>query len=82
MPQNDTMPLMMAWRMPPMPLMTAMMQLPIVCSADRIYVLSATTCRAVGNFGCFIRKRERHPCWRFRLVVRWFCEASCCVAWV
>lgn len=36
MPQKETIPLMMAWRMPPMPLMTAMMQLPMVARADLI----------------------------------------------
>lgn len=36
-PQKRTMALMMAWRIPPMPLITAMMASPIVRTAALIY---------------------------------------------
>jgi len=51
MPQKLTMPEMMAWRMPPMPEMTAMMQLPIVRNMLVI-------CRETSQTGTFFEKRD------------------------
>ena len=52
MPQKLTMPEMMAWRMPPMPEITAMMQLPIVRNMlwiCRMYVRSLVVCSMIAG---------------------------------
>lgn len=60
-PQKRTMALMMAWRMPPMPLMTAMMASPIVRSAALIYSGGLVFVEVGGGLGEWLTQETTPP---------------------